>query len=155
MLDPSGVAAVPWRNGAGATRELAVATDPGGATLWRISLAALDQDAPFSRFPGMERLLVALGPLRLSVDRTVVEMVAGGQLRFAGEVPVAVALDEPTQALNVMTRRGRCRAEVVLRPAGTAAVDRADVTVRLGDLLADVRLDLVPEEGHSEETPDT
>jgi environmental stress-induced protein Ves len=140
ILDPAQVPAVPWRNGAGTTRELAAGTDRDGTTLWRVSLAALDGDADFSRFPDLDRLLVALGPLRLSIDDDVVAMAAGEQVRFTGEAPVSVSLDEPTQALNVMTRRGRCRAEVVLRPVEGPATDGADVTVRLGDRLADVRL---------------
>lgn len=57
----------PWRNGAGTTRELASRTDAGGELLWRISLASLDDDAAFSVFAGLDRLFVALAPLRLVV----------------------------------------------------------------------------------------
>jgi environmental stress-induced protein Ves len=139
MLDPSLVQPVPWRNGAGSTRGLAVATDPDGRTRWRISVADLEVDAPFSPFPGMERLFVALGPLRLAVDGAVTAMTHGDQVRFAGEATVSVALDEPTRALNVMTRRGRCRAEVALRPSGEPAPDGADATVLLPPTCADIR----------------
>ena len=42
------VAPQPWANGGGTTRELLVAED--GA--WRVSLAEIEQDGPFSSFPG-------------------------------------------------------------------------------------------------------
>lgn len=139
-LDPSRVLPTPWRNGAGATRELASAADDGGTTLWRISLADLDRDAPFSLFPGMDRLLVALGDLRLDVDGDAVRLDAGGQARFPGEARVSVALDRPTRALNVMTRRGVWRADVVRRPAAHPSTLDAHATVPLGELAADVLL---------------
>ncbi|WP_332643515.1 HutD/Ves family protein [Aeromicrobium sp.] len=146
MLDPSRVEPSPWNNGAGSTRELAAETDPDGQTLWRISIASLDHDAPFSVFPGMDRLFVALGPLRLTVDGATSAMTAGEQARFAGEAAVAISLDEPTTALNVMTRRGRYRAEVTLRDADEVAPDGVDATVRLGNRHADVRLGRQTEE---------
>ena len=139
MLDPSRVASSPWRNGAGATRELATAADATGRILWRISVADLDRDAPFSTFPGLDRLLVALGPLRLTVDGRQRRLAAGDQVRFAGEAPVAVALAAPTRALNVMTRRGVCRAEVTLRSAAGPCLG-ADATVLLDQLAADIRI---------------
>ncbi|WP_240641515.1 HutD family protein [Nocardioides ferulae] len=142
LLDPARVDPTPWRNGAGSTRELSVAREDTGETRWRISLADLVRDAPFSGFPGMDRLLTALGPLRLTIDGTPVDLTTGEQVRFPGEAAVAVSLDRPTRALNVMTRRGSCVAGVVLRrsahglpPAFSAA---PHVTVLLGDLLADV-----------------
>ena len=54
------VAPQPWANGGGTTRELATADD--GA--WRISLADIDRDGPFSSFPGRHRLLTVVdGPV--------------------------------------------------------------------------------------------
>ena len=50
---------VPWRNGQGVTREIAAM--PAGAGpddfLWRVSLADVVGPAPFSRFPGVDRVI--------------------------------------------------------------------------------------------------
>lgn len=140
MLDPAAVAPVPWRNAAGSTRELAVVADADGVVAWRVSLATLDRDAPFSSFPGLDRLFVALGPLRLTVAGDVIAMCSGDQARFAGDAPASVALDAPTTALNVMTRSGRYRPEVSLRRVDRPVPGGADLTVLLPDGAADVRL---------------
>jgi uncharacterized protein len=51
---------VPWKNGGGTTRTLAVA--PDGASLddflWRVSLAQIDAPAAFSAFPGIDRTIL-------------------------------------------------------------------------------------------------
>lgn len=135
MLIPSEVPPVPWRNGAGTTRELAAHTDR-----WRISVADLIEDAPFSAFPGIDRLFTALGPLRLTINGTTTDLDRGDQIRFAGEDTVTVTLDQPTQALNVMTRRGLYRAEVVLRSPSADSTDGAAATVDLGEQIADILL---------------
>ncbi|MBB1157184.1 MULTISPECIES: HutD/Ves family protein [Amycolatopsis] len=137
MLIPSEVAPVAWRNGAGTTRELAADADP---SRWRISVADLLEDAPFSSFPGIDRLFTALGPLRLTVNGTPTDLGRGDQIRFAGEDTVSVALDQPTRALNVMTRRGLYRAEVVLRSPAESGTDGAVATIDLGGQIADVFL---------------
>ncbi|WP_037370493.1 HutD/Ves family protein [Amycolatopsis orientalis] len=140
MLNPSEVSPVPWRNGAGTTRELAADTGPDGEPRWRVSLADLLEDAPFSSFPGIDRLFTALGPLRLTVNGSATDLERGDQLRFAGEDAVTVALDQPAQALNVMTRRGLYRAEVVLRSPAETGADGAVATVDLGEQIAEVFL---------------
>jgi uncharacterized protein len=51
-----------WKNGGGKTTEIAVW--PPGASLdafdWRISMATVEQDGPFSEFPGIDRTLALL-----------------------------------------------------------------------------------------------
>lgn len=140
LLDPSRVDPSPWRNGAGTTRELAAATDPAGELLWRISVADLDRGSAFSTFPDTDRLFVALGPLRLTVDGADRVLQAGDQMRFDGEAAVTATVAAPTRALNVMTRRGRFHAEVTLHTRGSAAESPEVVTVDLGDRTAEVRL---------------
>ncbi|NKQ57674.1 HutD family protein [Amycolatopsis sp. K13G38] len=138
MLDPARVTPVPWRNGAGSTRELATTSDPRGHILWRVSLAELVHDAPFATFPGMERLFTALGRLRLTIDGTPVELSPGEQIRFAGEAPVTVSPARPTRALNVMTRRGSFRAQVVLRSPRQPVTHGTVTTVDFGENAADI-----------------
>ncbi|MFO7483937.1 HutD family protein, partial [Oceanibaculum nanhaiense] len=50
---------MPWKNGQGTTTEIVVA--PAGAGLedfdWRLSIARMEADAPFSAFPGIVRTL--------------------------------------------------------------------------------------------------
>jgi environmental stress-induced protein Ves len=117
---------VPWRNGSGVTREVAI--DPVGATTdafrWRVSMAEVHSAGPFSHFPGIDRslwLLAGKGML-LDVDGREVRLDRPLQrLDFAGETPVhARLLDGPVQDLNVMHDRAQiaARAEIV-QPAGS------------------------------------
>jgi environmental stress-induced protein Ves len=131
--------ATPWKNGGGETRE--VAAFPPGASLddfaWRVSLADVAADGPFSRFAGVDRVLTVIegGGLMLEVDGRMLALdAAAPPLAFAGEAQVEARLTGgPIRDFNLMVRRdrwrGRCRWMTV---AGTAEVAaKAAVTVIL------------------------
>ena len=107
-----------WRNGLGWTREIHAAGDPWQ---WRLSIAEIEQDAPFSSFPGVDRELVLLSGngMRLRFDdgeSTLLEP-PHGRLRFAGERAVTGELvDGPTQDFNLMWRRDAIDAQLWHRP---------------------------------------
>lgn len=119
----------PWKNGGGSTREIAAfPAESGSADFeWRLSVAEVAQDGPFSAFPGIDRqILLWRGEgLRLRAGASLDHRLdrAGVPFAFDGEAAVTAALlGGPTLDLNVMTRRGRWRAEVcTLRAAGTLA----------------------------------
>jgi environmental stress-induced protein Ves len=50
---------VPWKNGGGITHEVAKAEEDG-RLLWRLSLAEVASDGPFSLFPGLARILTVI-----------------------------------------------------------------------------------------------
>jgi environmental stress-induced protein Ves len=113
LLKAADRAAVLWKNGGGVTRDVIVS--PAGATLdtfdWRVSIAEIAADGPFSRFPGIDRKLAVLkGKVALTIesaDAIVLDPNAAA-LDFHGESAVASHLvDGPSMDLNVMTRRGR------------------------------------------------
>lgn len=104
----------PWKNGGGSTRQLLIS--PAGAGLddfdYRLSLASVASDGPFSRFDGVDRQLLILqgAGLELELDgRDSLRLTPGGApLAFAGETPAqSRLLDGPLTDFNVMTRRGR------------------------------------------------
>ena len=139
-LRPADAVPVPWQNGAGTTRELAVAHADDGGVLWRISLAELTVPAAFSCLPGLDRVFVALGSLELAIGGEPVRLEKGEQALFAGEDEVALrSLPAPTGALNVMTRRGRYTAAVTLRPVADSSTPDLYV-VDLRDCVAEVRI---------------
>jgi environmental stress-induced protein Ves len=112
-----------WRNGLGWTREIhaQAATGKSGDWAWRLSIAEIEHDAPFSAFPGVERELVLLSGngLRLRfVDGEVRELhPPHDKLRFAGERAVSgELLDGPTQDFNLMWRRDLVEAQLWHRP---------------------------------------
>ncbi|WP_344566156.1 HutD/Ves family protein [Streptomyces axinellae] len=53
---------MPWKNGSGSTRE--VAAQPVGSRLadfdWRVSVADVGGDGPFSPFPGVDRVITLI-----------------------------------------------------------------------------------------------
>jgi environmental stress-induced protein Ves len=109
-----------WRNGAGWTREIA-AEPEGGEWAWRLSIAEIEQDAPFSCFPGIDREIVLLSGhgVRLVFDDGGVHALAPphGRLRFAGEAGVRGELiDGATQDFNLMWRRDLIDAQLWHRP---------------------------------------
>lgn len=109
---------MPWKNGGGETAEIAVF--PHGAGLadfdWRISMATVASDGPFSAFPGVERTLTILSGDGMELD------IAGKRLTLTPQsAPHAFAADVETSAklvgetvidLNVMTRREQCTHQV-------------------------------------------
>jgi environmental stress-induced protein Ves len=114
----------PWANGGGTTRTVARFPDRGdGPSSWRVSIADIDTDGPFSTFPGLERTFVLIdGPgVRLTVDGVRHGLRRGDRLRFSGEQQTACRLDGgPARALNVMTRRDVVHADVELLHDATA-----------------------------------
>ena len=75
---------MPWKNGQGATREIAV--HPEGASLdnfmWRVSLAQVNAPGPFSLFRDCDRILCVVrgGPLYLSLTSVVLNELVRGVL---------------------------------------------------------------------------
>jgi environmental stress-induced protein Ves len=78
---------IPWRNGGGITHELAAW--PGGAAWrWRISVAEVASDGPFSRFEGIDRHFAVLSGagVRLTFpDRQVMLTAQDAPFAFSGD----------------------------------------------------------------------
>lgn len=105
---------MPWKNGGGETAEIALS--PAGAALdafdWRVSMASVNSDGPFSAFANVDRTLAILSGagIRLVVaGRDSVELSgASTPYGFPADLPTTATLvDGPITDLNVMTRRGR------------------------------------------------
>jgi environmental stress-induced protein Ves len=101
----------PWKNGGGTTRDIAVS--PPGASLdtfdWRLSLAQVDRDGPFSRFDHVDRTIVLLsGAMTLHERDRRIDLVRNEPFAFAGERAIeATVAGGSTRDFNVMTRRAR------------------------------------------------
>nr|WP_237539275.1 HutD family protein [Streptomyces sp. SID4951] len=130
--------AAPWSNGGGVTREVAVHPPGAGwdAFAWRVSLADVTRDGPYSPLPGVRRILTVVdgAGLELTVDGTT-RLLPDRCRPFAfpgGADTGSRLLDGPVVNLNVMLREGRADAvvemvrghrvvEPVRRPAGGGA----------------------------------
>lgn len=99
---------VPWKNGAGATRELWKMEDAAGVLI-RISVAEITGDQPFSSFPGIDRVIVQLeGPaMRLNINGQDCPLMPLHPKAFVGEAVVTCRLEGQGRALdlNLMCRR--------------------------------------------------
>ncbi len=105
---------MPWKNGAGETVEIAVF--PPEADLatfgWRVSMATVGSDGPFSVFPGIDRTLSILQGDGMELDiagrSPVVLTQASEPLAFPADAATSARLvSGATVDLNVMTRRGQ------------------------------------------------
>ena len=123
--------AKPWKNGLGRTRELAV--HPSGAGiddfLWRVSVAEVERAAPFSAYPGVDRVIALLDgdgfTMRFDDGRTHALTEPGVPFAFPGEAAVAMTLaGSPGRDFNLMLRRGRARGGIeTWRTAGARHPD--------------------------------
>ncbi|MEU0782279.1 HutD family protein [Streptomyces sp. NPDC006173] len=111
LLPAAGRGDVPWKNGGGVTREIVV--HPEGADMagfaWRVSLADVGADGPFSSFAGVDRILTM-------VEGTGMDLTVGDEhrlvdtryvpRRFPGDLPTGCRLlGGPVVNLNVMWNR--------------------------------------------------
>lgn len=116
LLRPADYRRMPWKNGGGETIEIAVS--PDGAALdafdWRVSMARVEANGPFSTFPGIDRTLAILdgNGMELAVDGSapVVLTVASPPHAFPADATTSARLlAGPITDLNVMTRRSAMR----------------------------------------------
>lgn len=125
----------PWANGRGVTVELARADGPDGL-IWRLSMATVAEDGPFSLFPGIERnLTVISGPgFRLEGSGIALDARPLVPVAFPGDVALAATeVTAPSHDFNVMTARSLPRPEV--------AALTSETRVEAGGLLAVFALD--------------
>jgi len=108
--------AVPWKNGGGTTRE--IACWPAGADMntfdWRISVARIDRDGPFSAFDGIDRIITLLDGAGVRL-RGVDHILSQPLSPFAFDGAAAVQgelIDGPCEDLNIMSRRPHIDAQV-------------------------------------------
>jgi uncharacterized protein len=138
---------MPWKNGGGETREVLIS--PTGAALneidWRISLATIATDGPFSTFDGIQRTLCVIrgAGIRLTVDDAAPQLLLENSEphTFAGESKtIATLVDGTIVDLNVMTRRDTfrhsvrrlsCNGRLQLAPAASTVI----VFCQRGELL--------------------
>jgi environmental stress-induced protein Ves len=145
LLPAAARAAVPWQNGGGVTREVAVHPRGSGfQTLdWRVSIAQVRSAGPFSSLPGLDRRLAVLeGTLSLVIEQAPEVRLSPDTpaLHFPGEVSVqAHPLDGAVMDLNIMTRRGRFSSALTLHraqhPTSVASGAATVVVVALTDLV--------------------
>jgi uncharacterized protein len=129
--------AMPWKNGRGRTRELAI--HPSGAGmddfLWRVSIAEVDSAAPFSAFPGIDRVIALLAgdgfTMTLDDGSSHALTTPCAPFAFPGEARVDVTLaGGPSHDFNLMLRRGRTRGGIeAWHGAGTRQADARAVLV--------------------------
>ncbi|WP_050468878.1 HutD/Ves family protein [Herbaspirillum chlorophenolicum] len=114
------IAAVPWKNEGGQTRELCV--EPPEADFssfaWRASVADVGRDGVFSTFAGIDRTIVLLegGGFTMHADGAQIHDLREcfAPFSFSGESDVSVRLHgAPTLDFNLMVRRDLASGEVV------------------------------------------
>ncbi len=116
MLPLEDVVPTPWRNRAGVTRELLAWPTPQDWD-WRISVAEVDKNGPFSRFQGVRRWFAVLGGagVRLRLGEQTHKLTAKSPpLCFDGDQACTCELiDGPTEDFNLMLKNGRASGLVV------------------------------------------
>ena len=126
LLTPDEFRSMPWKNGSGRTTEIAAYPSGAGldAFLWRVSLADVERDGPFSPFPGIERTIVLLdgAGMRLHGGLRDAELTTPFEPHtFSGDAAVDCTLVAgPVRDFNAMFRRGRARGSVTVVREGEA-----------------------------------
>jgi environmental stress-induced protein Ves len=128
LLGPADYRVMPWRNGGGSTTELAVDGEPW---TWRLSVARVTGDGPFSRFDGCARRIACLEgagmELRLPSGSVTVPS-EGVALRFSGDDPCSGRLHGgPVDDANLIFDRARWSGELVVARGGRWTAPLADV----------------------------
>lgn len=140
IIPPSAFAAMPWKNGGGITREI-LKEERGGRLLWRLSIAEVASDGPFSLFPGLSRILTVIEgkglvltapnrelralpliPLAFSGDWPIVGKRIGGDVRDFNVIFDASAVDAEVTVHNPLRIAGRDDAAHFILALGEAEV---------------------------------
>ena len=167
-LTPADYRRMPWRNGGGTTTEIAIAPESavlgGEPFLYRVSIADVAADGPFSRFEGYDRHIMLLAGAGMTLDcggHGRIELTAPFEPRsFSGDWDVRGTLVAgPVRDFNLITDRARTSSTLEVRllevletipcEPGTVCIVHV-IEGELADaaeaetMIADAPLDLVP-----------
>ena len=110
VLTSSDYQRMPWKNGGGTTTEIWKAVTPDSETLWRVSIADVASDGPFSAFPGIDRFIMVIEGkgMELTVDgRTQRLADLFEPFAFSGDAKTDCRLIAgPIRDFNLMVARG-------------------------------------------------
>ncbi len=145
---------MPWANGRGTSYEIASNRNSEGLWTWRLAMAPVNEDGPFSRIECVNRSLVVVEGvgMNLSVDRKKVQCEPLQVVQFRGEaITEASLIDGPILDINLMVRRNDAtgtmqiidhaeqtlEASIVVATSGSAMVicDGAEVNLDQYDAL--------------------
>jgi environmental stress-induced protein Ves len=101
--------AMPWRNGAGVTQEIACRPASGSDFVWRLSLAKVTTSGPFSNYSGYRRSVTLIdgAGFRLDFgddDSILLDSVGTTALFSGGASTVCTLIDGPSSDLSLVVR---------------------------------------------------
>lgn len=109
---------MPWKNGLGTTTEIHRADHANGEMAWRVSIAGVPSDGPFSVFPGYDRHIMVIDGAGMVLkgapegEITVAPVFASAS--FAGDWNISAnLLAGPVRDFNLIVRRDFGRGELV------------------------------------------
>lgn len=116
LISPNQWQTQAWKNGGGITHQLARSDDQTGMR-WRVSIAEVASDGPFSHFEQTDRIIMLLQGngfcLHGAAEQAVVLDKALLPFAFAGETAIDCTLiDGPVRDFNLMTRRADIKASL-------------------------------------------
>jgi environmental stress-induced protein Ves len=149
---------MPWPNGRGTSYEIACDTPGRPGWTWRVAIAPVVDEGPFSHFEGVHRRMIVFegGTMVLDVGGETLACPLGVVVEFPGDVPTTATLpDGPIVDLNLMTLRGRtdgsmrhatapgplgaCDVVMVTSPTATIVVDGVAHALARRDAVVDAR----------------
>ncbi len=117
-LRPEDYRVMPWKNGGGVTTEIAIYPADAGISssgfIWRVSIAEVAIDGPFSRFPGYDRHIMTIAGkgMQLEADgHGTIDLSAIFVPReFSGDWDVdGQLIDGPVRDFNLMVAREKAK----------------------------------------------
>jgi environmental stress-induced protein Ves len=139
---------MPWANGRGTSFEIASDRNEAGEWAWRLAMAPVNEDGPFSRIECVNRFLAVVegAGMLLSVDRKKLQCLPMQVVQFRGDaITEATLTDGPIMDINLMVRRKEAEGEmaiisnagllngasIVVAVGGSAQVKSGDSTIDL------------------------
>ncbi|HQO10036.1 MAG TPA: HutD family protein [Clostridiales bacterium] len=118
-ITPDKYKSMPWKNGKGTTRELYIRSEEGkDEFIFRLSIAGVTENGPFSDFSGYDRVLMMLEGNGVDLkhsDGTSHKIRGYSDMAvFSGDLKTTAELCcGPIKDFNVMTLREVCQTEVI------------------------------------------
>ena len=139
---------MPWANGRGTSYEIASDRIESGEWTWRLAMAPVNEDGPFSRIECVNRSLAVVegAGMLLSVDRKKLQCLPMQVVRFRGDaITEATLTDGPIMDINLMVRRKDADGEIaiisdagVLEGASIVVAVGGSAQVKCGDSIIDL-----------------